>query len=330
MTDEAEPGLNLNRWGDTSDPAPERRGPRQDACLCFDQSRPHPRARVGFHAERQDTSAPGWRHQLKLIDEAATDGREEFRPLTELSQEERRQIITLPPSIAQLTAVRRLVLYGSNPVRIPPEIGAMTSLEEFTPYTSYQLHWFPYEITRCRKLTRSTVSTRALFGNYKLRPPFPQLQPSPNSVADLDPGNRDPRHWGATTIHSCSVCDRPNGAYGNGKTTLTTELSQQFGLPRTHGAAMRNPARGSGKSLEECTDPELIQLAVRRFTERAVDEARLSQGFISDGGGFQRSLQQVECRNRVGCGDDQCCQSVSPPGPTRTGSIPEPVRLHDS
>jgi nicotinamide riboside kinase len=73
------------------------------------------------------------------------------------------------------------------------------------------------------------------------------------------------------------------GAYGNGKTTLTTELSQQFGLPRTHGAAMRDPAGGSGKSLEECTDPELIQLAVRRFTERAVDEARLSQGFISDG-----------------------------------------------
>ncbi|MDI5905017.1 MULTISPECIES: hypothetical protein [Streptomyces] len=114
------------------------------------------------------------------------------------------------PSIAQLTAVRRLVLYGSNLVRIPPEIGAMTSLEEFTPYTSYRLHWFPYEITRCRKLTRSTVSTRALFGNYKLRPPpFPQLHPSPNSVVDIDLGSLDPRHSGATAIHSCSVCDRP-------------------------------------------------------------------------------------------------------------------------
>ncbi|GGT26410.1 hypothetical protein GCM10010222_80270 [Streptomyces tanashiensis] len=209
MTDEAEPGLNLNRWGDTSDPVPERRGPRQDACSCFDQSRPHPRARVGFHAERQDTSAPGWRHLLELIDEAAADGREEFRPLTGLSPEERRQIITLPPSIAQLTAVKHLVLYGSNLVRLPPEIGAMTSLEEFTPYTSYRLHWFPYEITRCRKLARSTVSTRALFGNYKLRPPFPRLQPSPDSVADLDPGDLDPRRWGATVTHSCSVCDRP-------------------------------------------------------------------------------------------------------------------------
>jgi nicotinamide riboside kinase len=73
------------------------------------------------------------------------------------------------------------------------------------------------------------------------------------------------------------------GAYGNGKTTLTTELSRQLGLDRTHGAAMRDPAGGSGKSLEECTDAELIQLAVRRFTERAVGEARLPQGFISDG-----------------------------------------------
>ncbi|MDQ1031275.1 hypothetical protein QF035_008857 [Streptomyces umbrinus] len=160
-----------------------------------------------------DTSAPGWRRLLELIDEAAADGREEFRPLTELSPEERRQIITLPPSIAQLTAVKHLVLYSSNLVRIPPQIGAMTNLEE-SPYTSYRLHWFPYEITRCRKLTRSTVSTRALFGNYKLRSPFPQLQPSLNSVADLDPGNLDPRHWGVTaTTAAVSVPVRSSRAH---------------------------------------------------------------------------------------------------------------------
>ncbi|MER7541097.1 leucine-rich repeat domain-containing protein [Streptomyces sp. NPDC097704] len=209
MTDEEEPRLYVNRWGDTADPAPERRGLRQEACWCFDQSRPRPRARVGFHTERQDTSAPGWQHLLELVDEAIADGREEFRPLTELSPEERRQVITLPPSIARLTAVKHLVLYGSNLVRIPPEIGSMTSLEEFTPYTSYRLHWFPYEITRCRKLTRSTVSTRALFGNEKLRPPFPRLQPAQGSVADLDLANPDPRLWGVTAIHRCSVCDHP-------------------------------------------------------------------------------------------------------------------------
>ncbi|MFI9756477.1 leucine-rich repeat domain-containing protein [Streptomyces sp. NPDC051963] len=209
MTDEAESTLHTNRWGDTSDPAREGRGSYRDLCSCFDQSEPHPRARVGFHTEQQDTSAPGWQHLLELVDEAAADGREEFRPLTELSAEERRQVVTLPPSLAKLTEVKHLVLYGSNLVRIPPEIGAMTSLEEFTPYTSYRLHWFPYEITRCLKLTRSTVSTRALFGNYKLRPPFPRLQPFRTSVTELDPAHLDPRRWGATAVHSCSVCDRP-------------------------------------------------------------------------------------------------------------------------
>jgi hypothetical protein len=174
MTDEAEPRLFVNRWGDVSDPAPGRRGSYRDICSCFDQSRPHPRARVGFHVERQDTSAPGWQHLLDLVDEAVADGREEFRPLTELSPEERRQVITLPPSIARLTAVKHLVLYGSNLVRIPPEIGAMASLEEFTPYTFYRLHWFPYEITRCRKLTRGTVSTRAFVRQLQAATALPE------------------------------------------------------------------------------------------------------------------------------------------------------------
>ena len=209
MVDEGEPRLFVNRWGDTSDPASVGRASYRDECVCFDQAKPHPRARVGFHAERQDTSTAGWRHLLELIDEAAEDGREEFRPLVELSAEERRQVVTLPTSIAKLTAVKHFVLYGSNLVRIPPEIGAMTSLEELTPYTSYRLHWFPYEITRCSKLVRSTVSTRTLFGNYKLRPPFPRLQPPRDSVADLDLSALDARRWGTTAIRGSSVCNRP-------------------------------------------------------------------------------------------------------------------------
>ncbi|MBV1941235.1 leucine-rich repeat domain-containing protein [Streptomyces sp. BV286] len=177
--------------------------------MCFDQGKPHPRTRVGFHAERQDTSTAGWRRLLELIEEAVEDGREEFRPLVDLRPEERRQVITLPPSIARLTAVKHFVLYGSNLVRIPPELGAMTSLEELTSYTSYRLHWFPYEITRCSKLARSTVSTRALFGNYKLRPPFPRLQRWTDSDAELDLAELDARRWGTTAIRGCSVCDRP-------------------------------------------------------------------------------------------------------------------------
>jgi hypothetical protein len=40
----------------------------------------------------------------------------------------------LPPAIAKLTEVKHLVLYGTNLVRIPPEIGAMSALEVFAPY----------------------------------------------------------------------------------------------------------------------------------------------------------------------------------------------------
>ena len=59
----------------------------------------------------------------------------------------------------------------------------MSSLEEIDPYTSYRLHWFPYEITQCSKLEESRVSTRALYGNYKNRPPFPDLKSTENMAA---------------------------------------------------------------------------------------------------------------------------------------------------
>ena len=70
----------------------------------------------------------------------------------------------------------------------------MSSLEDLDVYASHRLHWFPYEITRCRKLRDSRVSTRSLYGNFKDRPPFPQL-------SDVNPLDRDRSR--------CSVCDRP-------------------------------------------------------------------------------------------------------------------------
>ncbi|MDG4862786.1 leucine-rich repeat domain-containing protein [Streptomyces sp. T-3] len=208
MTQEERVQVFENRYpeGVAAPGAPVR---TQDRCTCFDQVRAHRRGRVGFHPEGQDVSAPGWLRLLELLDEAAADGREEFRPLPELSPEERRQIVTLPAAIARLTQVKRLVMYGSNLVRIPPEIGAMAALEEFSPYTSRRLHWFPYEITRCSKLADSTVSTRSVFGNYKHRPPFPQLQPPRDSTAGIDLGHLDPARWGTTEIRTCSVCDEP-------------------------------------------------------------------------------------------------------------------------
>jgi hypothetical protein len=172
---------------------------------CFRQ----PEARVQFHGERQDTSSAGWRRLLELIEQAAADGREVFRPLVELTPAERADLVTLPPTIARLTRVRHFLLYGSPLVRIPPEIGAMASLEVFEPYTSYSLHWFPYELTRCGNLRDSTVSTRALYGNFKHRPGFPRLQPRGALAALPDHDDLDPRIWGVETIRACSVCDGP-------------------------------------------------------------------------------------------------------------------------
>jgi uncharacterized protein (TIGR02996 family) len=182
----------------------------QGACECFaagHEARPWPE--MEFHLDTQDTECAAWKRLLTLIEQAAADGREELAPLRDMTPEEREQIITLPPTIAKLKSVRVLYLYGSHLVRIPPEIGEMSSLVEFDPYTSYWLHWFPYEITRCANLADSRVSTRALYGNYKYRPPFPRLQPRMVTAAGrVEPEGLSLKS-GAPTIRNCSVCNRP-------------------------------------------------------------------------------------------------------------------------
>lgn len=164
-------------------------GVERPTCQCLDaqyQKADKRRwSKLRMHDEPQDTSTPAWNHLLDLVDNAAEDGREEFAPGREMDAAEWTTIVTLPPTIAKLKAVKHLVLYGSSLTRIPPEIGEMANLEKFSPYTSYRLHWFPYEITRCKNLKDSTVSTRAIYGNYKYRPPFPRLpQLSPEIVPD--------------------------------------------------------------------------------------------------------------------------------------------------
>ncbi|MGW7413922.1 ATP-binding protein [Streptomyces sp. NPDC054863] len=47
--------------------------------------------------------------------------------------------------------------------------------------------------------------------------------------------------------------------------------------------AVCDPRGGTAKSLEDCGEAELLQLTIRRFTERRVGEALLSDGFLSDG-----------------------------------------------
>jgi hypothetical protein len=136
------------------------------------------------HHEVQDESSSAWQDLLILIEHARLAKSEEFVPFRYMDRDERRSIVTLPDAIGTLTHVKHLQIYGSSISRIPVAIAGMQSLEEFTPYTSYRLHWFPYEITRCRLLKSSTISTRALYGNEKYRPSFPSLHGNPVPFAD--------------------------------------------------------------------------------------------------------------------------------------------------
>ncbi|WP_245006650.1 leucine-rich repeat domain-containing protein [Actinoplanes ianthinogenes] len=251
-----------NRFADAAGPAGAQ--PDRDRCGCVGHSTRTRPAEVSFHADRQDTASPGWRHLLALIDEAAADGRPVFKPFVELAPEERRQIITLPPTIAGLTEVRHLVLYGTNLVRLPPEIGAMTALEVFEPYTSHRLHWYPYELTRCTRLRASTVSTRVLYGNVKFRPPFPSLPPA----SEVDPARLDPAVSGTDRAGTCSVCDGPVSAELHQvwiSQAVATDVLPLLvnacsaacvaALPRGHQGYVATPHRGG---------PGLVQPASRR------------------------------------------------------------------
>ena len=142
----------------------------------------------------QDRNSLAWKKLCDFVAKVALEGRDEFSPLEELGPELFSQIYTLPESISTLKKVKKVWLYGSKLKRIPPEIGEMESLEYFDPYTSYDLHWFPYEIIDCKNLKDSRVSTRALYGNYKNRMGFPRLIHNPV------------RYEGSTA--KCSICKK--------------------------------------------------------------------------------------------------------------------------
>jgi hypothetical protein len=130
---------------------------------------------LNLHSEAQNTNCDAWAMLTDLIEKAASDSSQKFSPGLEMPSELWAQIITLPASISKLASVRKLYLYGSHLVRVPPEIGDMANLEELDLYTSYRLHWMPFEVVRCLRLAKTRFSTRALYGNYKYRPPFPRL-----------------------------------------------------------------------------------------------------------------------------------------------------------
>lgn len=159
------------------------------SCDCFQPPEDSPAKwkELSFH---DDTTPPEVATEVeKLVAFTAERGLEEFVPRKELGGQVWAQVKRLPPSIGLMSRVTRMDLYGSHLVAIPREIMLLTQLAEFDPYTSYRLHWFPYELARCPSLRKSRISTRALYGNRTFRPPFPRL----------------PDHTVAATF--CSVCD---------------------------------------------------------------------------------------------------------------------------
>jgi hypothetical protein len=80
-----------------------------------------------------------------------------------------------------------------------------------------------------------------------------------------------------------------SGTYSSGKTITAMALSHFTGIPRTRALTMREilPEAAPGKTLDECTAPELLQMIVVRHCDRAVHESRLWSGFISDGSSLQ-------------------------------------------
>jgi len=80
-----------------------------------------------------------------------------------------------------------------------------------------------------------------------------------------------------------------SGTYSSGKTITGMALSHYTGIPRTKAKTMREilPEAAPGKTLDECTAAELLQMVVVRHVDRAVHESRLWDGFISDGSSLQ-------------------------------------------
>jgi hypothetical protein len=79
------------------------------------------------------------------------------------------------------------------------------------------------------------------------------------------------------------------GTYSSGKTLTAMALSYYTGQPRTRAKTMREilPDAAPGKTLEEITAAELLQMIMVRHVERVVHETALSDGFVSDGCSLQ-------------------------------------------
>lgn len=132
-----------------------------------------------LHMEPRSNSQRALNIANEIILKSAKNGVKKLNLGSLMDRKDYLALNTLPDSIGELKDLETLILYGSNISHIPREICGCVNLRSFEPYTSYRLHWLPFEIKMCMKLESSCISTRALYGNYKLRPPFPCLSTNP-------------------------------------------------------------------------------------------------------------------------------------------------------
>lgn len=212
----------------------------------------------------QDRNSDAWKKLCNYINQIAESGNEEFSPKEFLGEVHFSEIYTLPESIAKLKKVKKLWLYGSKLKRIPPEIGQMESLEYFDPYTSYDLHWFPYEITNCKNLKDSRISTRVLYGNYKNRMGFPLLDHNPV------------RYYGDKVY--CSVCKKEMTYMETNQLWITLRIGTDIvplltnlcsnncenTLPKPPENYVQYPHKGGSKLVQPPDEDEMWELKMKK------------------------------------------------------------------
>ncbi|GAA3033707.1 hypothetical protein GCM10020229_51430 [Kitasatospora albolonga] len=100
----------------------------------------------------------------------------------------------------------------------------MNRAEEFTPYTSGRLHWFPYEITRCTRLGAQhgehACTVRQTTSSVRRSPGCGRSGLRRSGLTDLDP-----KRWGRRPSTAAAVCDRPIAGGGLHQVWLTLQVA---------------------------------------------------------------------------------------------------------
>jgi hypothetical protein len=240
----------------------------------------------------QDRNSVAWKKLCEYIDEVSKNGTDEFIPREALGDELFAQIFTLPESISKLKKVKKVKLYGSSLKRIPPEIGEMESLEYFDPYGSYHLNWFPYEITKCKKLKDSRISTRALYGNYKNRMGFPRLDHNPV------------KNFGKKL--NCSVCEKELRYENTNQLWITAHVGTdtipmlanlcskecENSLPKPPENYVQLPHKGGADLVQPLNEYELWELEMAEMKKAEKDEKNKSEPTEQ----IKKELENIEKR----------------------------------